>query len=230
MLLLDYVTLVLKQLVRIRMAFFFTLAFPVILYLFNGYSSQPTLLIVFFNFAMQSAMLQTVGMFVSVQKNTTWGQYVSTLPAPPVYSALGTIIAMFIIGVLGIVLIGCIDLFWFHTLSLNSIVLALLGAMLGAFPAGALGYLIGVYFDPTSARNLLILVNLAFLFITFVSGSIQHILSWFFLPNVWLDFSWNLVMDKHAKMYDLMLLIAYFALFLAFIKWSSIPKNSYQDS
>src|SRR3989338_7888611 len=139
MLLVNYITLILKQLIRMRMALFFTLIFPVILYLFYGYSTPSITLVVFLNFAMQSAMLQTIGIFASVQKNSPWGNYVSTLPAPSIYSALGIIIALFIIGFIGILLIGLIDTLFFHSLSFLAVIFAMCGAAAGALPMGALG-------------------------------------------------------------------------------------------
>jgi len=79
MLLTSYIVLILKQLIRMKMALFFTLIFPVILYLFFGYSSSAVTLIAFIHFSMQSAMLQTLGIFASVQKNTSWGQYAANV-------------------------------------------------------------------------------------------------------------------------------------------------------
>lgn len=224
MLFFNYITLPLKQLIRIKIAFFFTIIFPVILFLVYGHDNLVSM-ISFFNFTMQSAMLQSVGIFVSAQKNTSWGQYVSTLPAPYLYPIMGIIIAMFMIGVCGLIMICSIDIFIYHILSYSQLTLVLFAAALGSIPMGALGYLIGVGFDQASARNILTFINIIFLFMTFVPYEIQKLLAYFVLPNVWLRFSSMLVMDKSFHLYSFFILCVYFVIFIILVKLIDIPKN-----
>lgn len=227
MLLLTYLSLPLKQFIRIRMACFFTLILPVILYLLYGHTSQSILLIAFLNFTLQSAMLQSVGMFISAHKTTAWGSYVSTLPSPPLYPILGTVLGMFLIGLLGLLFIISLDLIFYHVLSSHEVGLVLIGTSLGAIPMGALGYLIGAGFDQMSARNILTFTNTIFLFAMFVPDSIQKILAYGFLPNIWLNFTWQLAIEKHFSLYDCTILLAYLALFIILIKKISHPKSQY---
>lgn len=228
MLFFGYAFLILKQITRMKSALFFTLFFPVILYVFYGFSASSFSLIVFINFAMQSAMLQTVGIFVSIQKNTPWGNYLSTLPAPPIYPALGIILAMMIVGLLGISLIGIYDYIFFHNLNISSILLALAGAIAGAFPMGSLGYLIGKSLDIFSARNVLVLVNLALFFMACLPKTIASFLAWFSLPNVWIEFSKQLALTKSFNVYYFSVLLAYFLLFCFLIRLNGVPKGRYE--
>jgi hypothetical protein len=209
-----------------RMVLFFTLIFPVILYLFYGYPARPTTLVIFLNFAIQSAMLQTVGVFASVQKNSLWGNYVSTLPAPKIYPALGIIIPLFIVGFVGISLIGLTDTLFFHSLSFSDVVFAMCGAAAGALPMGALGYLIGYKLDLVSARNALVTINLLFLSMTFLPKNIQKILAWFALPNVWIEFSKCLVFEHEFYVYGFFVFFIYFLIVVLFINKFNVSGKS----
>lgn len=229
MLLLSYILLPLKQLLRMKMALFFTLIFPVVLYLVNGHANEPIYLIIFFNFAMQSCMLQSVGIFISSQRSTSWGNYLSTLPAPLLYPILGVIISMFIVGICGVLLISGIELFFYHTLPFNKLGLALLSTSLGAIPMGALGYLVGVWFDQMTARSILTFANLLFLFLTFAPPFFKNILAYVSLPNAWLNFSQNLVIDSHFNVISFSVLLVYFFLSILFIKIVDKPKSRYTD-
>ncbi|MCW5589445.1 MAG: hypothetical protein KIT27_07235 [Legionellales bacterium] len=224
----NYLILVLKQLYRIKIAFFFTLIFPLILYLLFNQGKNALSLIGFFNFAIQSAMLQSVGMFISASKNTAWGCYVETLPAPSLYQAASIIIGMLLVGILGVIAIAAIDFIIYHTLSLNSLLLALISCLPGALAMGALGYLIGYHLDPMSSRNILVLTNIVFMFLTFTSGHIQQCLSWFFLPNAWMLFSYHLSLAHTFDMARFAIIMSYFLVFLAIIHFYQPPKTGHQ--
>lgn len=222
----SYVILTLKQLVRMKVAFFFTLLFPILLYFFYGHDDQPESLIIFANFLMQSAMLQSVGMFITVHTHSTWGEYLSTLPVQRFYPIFGTIIAMFLTGLCGLILICLVNLFYVD-FSLTNTFLLIIGVSIGSIPLGALGYLIGISFDQMSARNILLFTNLFFLFVSFVPKPLQLILSYFLLPNSWLEFSRSLVLEKKFNTYSFFILIAYFLVFNFLIIAASQPKKKY---
>lgn len=223
----NYILLPLKQLFRIKMAFFFTLIFPVILYLVYGHNDNMLSIISFFNFSIQSAMLQSVGIFISAQRNTSWGNYVSTLPAPFHYPLLGILISMFMIGVCGLSLICGIDFIFYHVLSINQLWLILITAAIGSIPMGAFGYLIGMGFDQSSSRNLLTLLNLIFLFLTFVPPHVQKILAYFSLPNAWLQFSMYLIKDNIFDANTFCVIMFYSLILFIAIKLVNLPKKRY---
>lgn len=212
----SYMLLPLKQLFRIRMAFFFTLIFPVILFLLYGHAPSVSR-IAFLNFAMQSAMLQTVGIFVSVQKSTSWGEFVSTLPAPSIYRITGTIGSMFLIGLCGVCLILLIDYYFYQTLSFLEMMLILFSTSIGAIPMGTLGYLIGCQLEPMSARSFLTMLNLVFLSMTFLPEAVKKLLELICLPNVWLNFSSQLVLHKYLDLGSLISLLFHFLCFVLLI-------------
>lgn len=228
MLLAHYIILPLKQLLRLKTAFFFTLIFPVLLYLIYGRNTQIAAAITFFNFSMQSSMLLSVGMFAAAHRTTAWGEYLRTLPAPFYFAVLGIVIAMLMVGVMGILLIGLLDHLFIHTFSYKTFILALLGALLGSIPAGTLGYCLGITLDVMAARNALILCNIACLFATLLPDSFHSLLAYFLLPNTWLDFSRALTLHQHIKLYDLLILAVYCIVFLLLIGWQLQPRQYYQ--
>lgn len=227
MLLLQYIVFTLKQLTRIRMAFFFTMIFPVVLYSFFRDPQQNFFLIAYFNFSMQSAMLQTVGIFASAHKNTAWGNYVTTLPAPSLYNTIGTMLALLMVGIIGVVMISLIDCSFYHSLSLGTIALGLIAAIVGAIPAGCMGYFIGTTFEPIVSRNVLLLVNLFFMFSSFAAMHVQKILAWFFFPNTWMFFSYELSFNKHFNGYYFVILMLYATLFLVLTHKASVFQRRY---
>jgi len=121
--------------------------------------------------------------------------------------------------------IGLFNYTFYNDHSFSTMMLILLGASIGAFPMGALGYLIGDVLDIVSARNALILVNLLFLFMTFVPKNIQNILAWFWLPNVWMEFSERLALGRYFYTYGFFVFVIYFILFLLLIKRVNLPHH-----
>lgn len=211
---------------RNRSATFFMIIFPGVLYFLFGARVKSNELIyftiVFLNYAVQTVVLQGVGMSVAFAKNTHWRSYLHTLPAFPLRhlaARLGVAIAYSCLGLMSVVGIA----FGVFHLSLHckQLLWVLLVALLGGVPFAFLGIALGHLIDAATSRTVFVLLNITLLFGSF------NIPSYGFLQTLkiliptyqWAELSYSYFYHFNPVM-PLSMLVVFTLMFYIFAHWA----------
>ena len=169
----EYINCYLKELLRDRSAAFFSLIFPAVLLLLFGKntgdgSANQITYIIYCNYAVQSVMLQYLGITVSTARNSAWEQYLKILPVSDFPMIAGRVLSCLLFSLLSLMLVVAVYFFSYNAnLSLLQQVSIIFTALAGGIPMALLGIAVGRIFKPAAARSLLILMNLLLLFGSF---------------------------------------------------------------
>lgn len=225
MLTLAYTNAYLRELTRNPSALFFTLFFPAILLIFFGNSpaaDQSVKLIsyiIYCNFAVQTVMLQALGIAVSAAKANPWRDYLQTLPVTNVYKTAGRILSSLVFALLSVGIIAVVN-FFNHgvTLTLTQNTLVILCALVGGIPMGLFAVWLGNLLNPAAARGAFIFLNTLLLFgvLTYAAtSSLKEI-----VPSYqWMMFSLSVISQQNFYRH-LEWLLSYSLIFYLLIQFS----------
>lgn len=195
-----YIEVYSKELLRNHTAAFFTLFFPGILFQFFGLHVPGTpqekivSYIIYCNYAVQTVMLQTLGITIATAKNNLWNQYLKTLPVSAVPMILGRIGSHLLFAFTSlIIVVGLAVAHHFVFLNLQQQSIILMCALLGGVPMALIATWLGNLINAAAARSLFILANLLLLLAVFSflhNGTLSYLLQ--IIPSCqWLIFSFS---------------------------------------
>jgi hypothetical protein len=221
----GYTKTYLRELTRNSSALFFTLFFPAILLIFFGNNNEADRsiklinYIIYCNFAVQTVMLQALGIAFAAARANPWNDYLKTLPVTPVYMAVGRILSSLIFALLSLSIVTAVN-FFTHGVNLtlwqNSLII--LCALIGGIPMGLLAVWLGDLFNPAASRGAFIFLNTVLLFVVLDfswGGPLKEI-----VPSYqWMMFSLSVISKQNF--YDhLRWLVSYGLIFYLLIQFS----------
>jgi hypothetical protein len=184
-----------RELMRNHSAFFFTLLFPSILWIIFGnagrgdQSTHLSSFIIYCNFAVQTVMLQSLGIAVSIARASSWRDYLQTLPATPLPRIVGRVLSSLLVALLSVMLIIVTNYFQRGMVfSFTQTTLIALCALLGSIPMALFAVWLGNLLNPQAARSGFVCLNTLLLFATlsFSTPSFWKVI----IPSYqWLQFS-----------------------------------------
>jgi len=222
MLIKHYIKVYILEILRNKAAAFFTIIFPtVMLCLFwNKVGAGPNaawgMLIVYAHYAVQTAMLQSLGMGIAFSNHRKWSDYLKTLPVTPVYQVIGRVVAMLLLALLSLCLVLLAGILLLPLkFSFVSLMKVTMVAMLGGIPMGLLGFYLGKKVSAETAKSVFLLLNLGLFFSAFCfpdHGILAQVRD--FIPSFqWLNLSFDLVLQHTIHYSYLFGLLSYTVLF-----------------
>jgi len=168
-----YTAFYVTELMRNVSALFFTLLFPAMLFLlFGGHHDDAFARLchyaVYCNFAVQTVMLQGLGISLTAAEHSAWNLQSRTLPVSMVPSVVGRILSSLIFSLISIAFVMSVNV-WQHDVALTlyqqCVILTI--ALVGGVPMGLLAILMSKHLSAAGARAAFIMLNTLLLFCAF---------------------------------------------------------------
>ncbi len=227
-LILEYTKSYIKELTRNYSAAFFALLFPAILVqIFGNYSAidnttKMMTYIVYCNYAVQSVMLQALGITIATARANQWNEYIKTLPTSSVPMIIGRVLSNLFFSTISL---GAVILVWILNhgieLSMQQQGIIIFCALFGGIPMALLAIFLGNLLNATAARSALVLLNILLLFtaFTFSSNKILNFIHGVVPSYQWMMFSASAV-SKQLPIGPFVWLVGYSLVFYALIRFS----------
>lgn len=217
------------EITRNTSALFFTLFFPAVLLSFFGNNTADShakliAYVIYCNFAVQTVMLQALGIAISAARANPWRDYLKTLPVSSIFTTSGRILSSLFFATLSLMIVISVN-FFNHGVQLSFLqnVLIILCALIGGIPMGLLAVWLGNLLNPVAARSAFIFLNTLLLFgaLTFSShGVITEI-----MPSYqWMMFTLSVISQENFFTH-LAWLAGYASIFYLLIKFSGSQRS-----
>ena len=223
----EYTKCHIKELTRNYSAAFFTLFFPaILLQLFSHSSPSSTqasnmmIYIIYCNYAVQTVMLQALGITVSAARKNLFTDYIKTLPVSTLPSTVGRILSSLCFAFFSLSVV--ILVFYLNHLSdfsFKSHLIVCSCALLGGIPMAMIAIFLGNVLNPAASRSVFVLLNLLLLFGSYVLSDhgVIGLLRESIPSYQWLLFSTDTLTGK-TPMYPLLWMLGYTVLFYLLTK------------
>ena len=169
-LLLAYIDVYLKEMLRNYTAAFFTLLFPMVLFQLFGLNEiakgtdKVVIVSLYCNYAVQTVMFQALGITISMARSNPWSDFIRFLPYSHFPMLLGRIVSNLIFTAFALFCVMTLSQFnHLSSLPWSDMFLIMLGAILTGVPMAIFAIFLGNLLNASAAKSAFVLINLLLL-------------------------------------------------------------------